>query len=155
MKKRSEAMAATEQAAAPRKRSEAGPAPDAPLPQVRDAEAIADKAKVDMTEGLGGTSTASDMARGMRVKLKDARIDAADPGDVITVTRGAERYCPVKYNGFDVGPVSVTVTVREGESHAEAYMRATATCDVLMQVEFDIKLKEFRDRLEKGRAAGL
>src|SRR5690349_15140793 len=47
-----------------------------------------------------------------------------DAGDSITVTIGKEILYPVKFNGVEVGPLSMTVRIRQGETAGKAYERA-------------------------------
>lgn len=77
---------------------------------------------------------------------------ALDEGDVLTVTMGKEVIYPVKYNGFEVGPLSMTVTVRKGETAASAYDRARGVLEQLYETELDLQLKQFVEHLDKARA---
>lgn len=53
----------------------------------------------------------------------------------------------MKYNGFDVGPVTVRTTVQPGEGYSEAYARARTAAYAMFEAEFKIKNKQYRDRL--------
>ena len=77
-----------------------------------------------------------------------------DEGDKITVTAGAERYTPVLNNGFDVGPVSVTVTLRQGEGIDEFFLRAHRFLDVAFEAEFALKRRQFWARLNESKSQG-
>jgi hypothetical protein len=45
------------------------------------------------------------------------------PGEVIEVTWGASKFSPRPYMTFDVGPFSMYVTVKEGETGEQAFRR--------------------------------
>lgn len=117
------------------------------------AQPAATRPAVDAAERL-----AIEQVRPARAAMTSAELTsdatpakAADPGDFVTVTIGKESFCPVKYNGFDVGPIAVSVTVREGETHAGAYRRARLAASVLFEAEFDLRVEEFRRHLEESR----
>lgn len=74
------------------------------------------------------------------------------PGDVVTVTKGKEVFFPVKFNGFDVGPLSATTVIREGEDSGEAYSRARSSLEVLFRVEYELAAKEYFERLADVQA---
>jgi hypothetical protein len=76
----------------------------------------------------------------------DLKIDLG-VGEEVEVTRGKETFFPVKFNGFDVGPISVRVVRREEETGEEAYIRAATSAAVMFQAEFDLKLAQYFDRL--------
>lgn len=75
------------------------------------------------------------------------------PGDQITVTWGAEKYAPIQYNNFDVGPFSTTTTIREGETAEEATDRAKAFLATLAREEFDKKSVGFPSRVRAAAEA--
>lgn len=72
-------------------------------------------------------------------------------GDTFTVTTGQETYYPVKYNGYTVGPVSHTTSVRAGESAEDAWMRASLVCELLFEAEFQVKTELYFKRLREVR----
>jgi hypothetical protein len=44
--------------------------------------------------------------------------------DVITVVYGQQKFAPVQYHSFDIGPFSMSTTPRPGETYEQAYERA-------------------------------
>jgi hypothetical protein len=79
--------------------------------------------------------------------------DALGAGDTLTVTIGSETFCPVKYHPYVVGPLSVSVRVREGESGFDAYQRAREFLTKLVQVEFEVRTKEMFGRIRQAAAS--
>ncbi len=80
--------------------------------------------------------------------LKGAPIpDKLFPGDEVTFTAGRELYAPVKYNNFEVGPVTVKTCVGPGETAAEAYARAAVAAKTMFEAEFHLKRIEYFQRL--------
>jgi len=71
----------------------------------------------------------------------------ADDGGAIEVACGKETFFPIKYNGFDVGPVTVRTQIRAGETARQACARAAAAARVMFASEFDLKLGDYLDRL--------
>lgn len=71
------------------------------------------------------------------------------PGDQLSITIGAEKYSPVKYRSFDVGPFSATVVVRPDETGADAAMRCYRVLLELNEAEFQIAWQRHRERLTK------
>lgn len=70
-----------------------------------------------------------------------------DPGDKFTFTMGHESYSPVPYNSYSVGPFSVVITIRKGEGLEDAYLRAYQFLAQVFQIDFEIKRKQFFQRL--------
>jgi hypothetical protein len=78
-----------------------------------------------------------------------------DEGDALTVTLGKELFSPVRYHSFEVGPITVTIKVRSGEASDDAFMRAHRILDVMFEAEFDLKRKQFAERMvESGKPTG-
>jgi len=77
----------------------------------------------------------------------------APPGTSITLSWGEETFSPVQYNSFRVGGNTITLTVQDGESVAQAYRRGWKMLEDLAEMQFADKLKGFGDRLNrtKGR----
>lgn len=73
--------------------------------------------------------------------------DKAFPGDTVTFTVGRELFAPVKYNTFEVGPISVTTTVGPGETMADAFARAHAMAYVMFESEFHLKRVQYFERM--------
>lgn len=74
-----------------------------------------------------------------------------DEGDRLRVVIGRETFSPVKYNTFDVGPLEMTVTVRRGESAADAFLRARVVLEQLFDAELATRIREFVDHLDEAR----
>jgi hypothetical protein len=87
----------------------------------------------------------------MQVRGDAGSATAASAGDELTVTIGKSSLFPVRYNGLEVGPLSMSVRLRQGETPAEAYGRARAVLEELYQAELDLRLKEFVDHLDEAR----
>lgn len=67
-------------------------------------------------------------------------------GDTFTLTSGAETY-PVGGGGqFTVGPLSATVTLRQGEIPEEVYKRARVMVEVMFEAEFALKASAYEKR---------
>lgn len=72
-------------------------------------------------------------------------------GDQITVTWGEEHYQVTQYNGFRVGPFSVTVTVQLGESDDAAFKRGWDLLEKHAMKVFQAKRNGFAERwLNRG-----
>lgn len=113
----------------------------------------------------GPRTIAKDIEKGSRAGIllalsimpKDG--PAADPhavsvGDLLTITIGKEVYYPggrEKFNGFEVGPLAMTVTVRQGESAAQAWARCRTVLEHLHQAEIQLRITEFTDHFEQAR----
>lgn len=83
----------------------------------------------------------------------DNAVGATYDGASVTVTIGKTNLCPVKYNGFDVGPLSMTVKVGRTETPVEAYQRARLVLTELYEAEFSLRLQDFKRHLEAARVA--
>ena len=77
--------------------------------------------------------------------------NAVDEGDSVEISIGKSVLWPIKFNGFEVGPITLSVRVRKGETIADAYSRARLSAAVLFQAEYDIKLLEFEGQLAAAR----
>lgn len=69
----------------------------------------------------------------------------------ITVTWGEEVIQPIQYNGFRVGPLSMTVDVLPHETPREAYARVWKLLDDIGQEQFAQKLAGF---MQRAKASG-
>lgn len=85
----------------------------------------------------------------VKVEDRKAAVEGLQAGDRLGVSIGKETYFPIKFNGFDVGPVSIETTVREGESGADAYLRVRGAAEAIFQAEYEVKVKDYFDRLRK------
>ncbi len=70
-----------------------------------------------------------------------------DEGDSFTITHGKEVFSPVRFHVYEVGPISVTVTLRNGEGLDEAYARARRFLEIAFIAEFQLKQRDFFARL--------
>lgn len=73
-----------------------------------------------------------------------------NPGDVLTFTAGREQFMfgdPEASMGFEVGPITVTVTVQPGEEAGQAYGRAATVAYQAFETEFQLKRGQYRARL--------
>jgi len=93
----------------------------------------------EAARGLGGTAVFAD-----DVKNTDA-------GDSLTVTIGKEIIFPVKFNGVEVGPLSMTVRIRVGETAGQAYTRARIVLEHLFETEFAVRIKDFIAHVDEAR----
>lgn len=66
--------------------------------------------------------------------------------ELITISFGKELYCPIPYNSFEVGPLSVTVNIRKGETYSDAASRARSVLCELWQQEYESKRQGFFER---------
>jgi hypothetical protein len=67
-------------------------------------------------------------------------------GDTITVTWGEEHYQVTQYNGFRLGPFTVTVTVQPGETDEAAWARANTLLDKHVETMFIAKRNGYAER---------
>ena len=78
-----------------------------------------------------------------------------DVGDEVTAIWATEKFAPVQYQSFDVGPFIVRTKVREGETGIEAFKRAYAACRAAARSTYPEKRDEFianvHDAVEKTR----
>jgi len=71
----------------------------------------------------------------------------SDSIQTVTATWGEEKFTPVAYNGFAVGPFTATTTVRVGESTQQALDRLNADLEQYAKVAFEKKRTAFLGRL--------
>lgn len=69
----------------------------------------------------------------------------------ISVTWGEQVIQPIQYNGFRVGPLSMTADVLPHETPREAYARVWRILDDLAREQFDAALQNF---IRNAKAAG-
>jgi hypothetical protein len=92
------------------------------------------------------------MAPGIDRIMKDI-IDERDAGDLVSVTWGAEKFSPVQYHTFDLGPFSYTTKVRPGETPAEAAQRAYKVCERIARETYVDKRDEFLRNVREAASA--
>lgn len=69
-------------------------------------------------------------------------------GTQFTFSWGREHIQPVQFNGFDLGPWEVTLTLRPGESIDDLHLRATEYLDAIADREYKHKLPRFLNRIK-------
>lgn len=67
-------------------------------------------------------------------------------GDLITVTWGEEKFSPVQYHSFAVGPFSITSKLLPGETYEMAYTRLWNHLDNIARTCFIMKRNDFYRR---------
>lgn len=76
-----------------------------------------------------------------------------DGWESLTVTWGAEKFAPIQYHSFDMGPLSVTVASEPGLTLAEAHARAIGHLKLMAEHQFEEQLAGFVERAKKAAAA--
>ena len=76
-----------------------------------------------------------------------------DEWESLTVTWGAEKFAPVQYHSFDMGPLSVTVASEPGLTLAEAHARALAHLKQMAEAQFNEQVVAFAERVKLSAAA--
>lgn len=74
-------------------------------------------------------------------------------GEEVTIIFGAEKYAPVQYHSFDVGPFIVKTTRLPGETMTELYQRVTPALREFSQVAFKEALERFLERVRTAASA--
>jgi hypothetical protein len=70
------------------------------------------------------------------------------PGDLLTVTVGPSSYSPISFNSFTVGPYTARVTVLDGETAVDTYIRGRRELLAIEQAEYEAALVRYFDRLQ-------
>lgn len=78
-------------------------------------------------------------------------LDSETEGKSITVTLGREVFTPLAYSSFEVGPISLTADVREGETANQAYIRIRASLSIAFRTEFEVKFQDYLERAKVVR----
>lgn len=95
----------------------------------------------------------------MRKQLEEGRVGGVgvDPddegGDEITVTLAAEKYAPIQYQSFDIGPFVIRTTRRPGETIAEVFARVMPELRAQAAQEFAARLPEHLARVKAAAQA--
>jgi hypothetical protein len=71
----------------------------------------------------------------------------------LTVTWGAEKFAPIQYHSFDVGPLSLTVSNEPGLTPVQLHARALAHLKEMAEAQFAEQLAGFLDRAKRAAAA--
>lgn len=124
-----------------------------------DLDAALERRHVEPSSAVAETASGSALKPSEELKLDliqggpraGTKALIAREGDTITLTKGREVLQPFSYNVFEVGPIALTVHIREGESFADAYVRASVALEELFEAEFEIRLKSFRDHVTQAR----
>ena len=74
-------------------------------------------------------------------------------GVQVMVTLGVEKFAPVQYQSFDVGPFSVTLTTQPGETVQEAMSRGLAMLYIVQRADFEARSKAFLERVRLAAGA--
>jgi len=75
-----------------------------------------------------------------------------EAGTKLTVTWGPEKFSPVQYQTFDVGPFSTSVTIGAGETGEEAHARAMTWLRKLAVEQFKVQLGDWLARVKDAAA---
>ena len=96
-------------------------------------------------------------------RLEDAAVARAEAaltaegvdegGDVVTVTMGAEKFAPVQYHSFDIGPFMVSTVRRPGETMEAVRARVMPALREMAREEFEARLPLFLARVRQAGAA--
>ena len=94
----------------------------------------------------------------MRIQLEDEKkcnhgytIDEYDPdlvGSQFLFSWGREHIQPVEFNGMDIGPWEVRLTLRPNETIAQLHVRASSYLDQIAEKEYNRKLPKFLERIK-------
>lgn len=85
-----------------------------------------------------------------------AGVDMGVPGSektVLTVVLGLEKYAPIQYHSFDVGPFTAQTELRPGETVGQAYQRLMDELREMQKKEFEARLAEFLGRVRTAASA--
>lgn len=74
-------------------------------------------------------------------------------GETVTVTWGEMLIAPVAYNNFKVGPFSMTVRLRTGETAVAAGERGLAHLEKIARAEYARKLELFVQLVQQAARA--
>lgn len=65
----------------------------------------------------------------------------------IMITRGAEKFSPVQYHLFEVGPFSTEVDIPDGEDPSIKIQAARAWLEAVAKSDFDTRFPQYLDRI--------
>lgn len=71
----------------------------------------------------------------------------------LEVTWGGEKFSPINFHFFDVGPITVRIKPEPHEKVNEAYRRAYELINRYGQLQFQNKLKDYLERIKLVAAA--
>lgn len=78
---------------------------------------------------------------------EEAKDDTEYAGSEIRVSYGREHYQPFRFQGFDIGPFEMTVTVKEGETPMQAKRRAMKILEEMAEEEIRVKGPRYKARI--------
>jgi hypothetical protein len=76
-----------------------------------------------------------------------------EAGQVITVVYAAQKFSPISYQTFDVGPLSMTTSVQPGETLDQSHARAWNWLKAKAKAQFVDQLADFLDNVRAAGAA--
>ncbi len=71
-------------------------------------------------------------------------------GDEVTIILAAEKFAPVQYHSFDIGPFMVKTTTRPGETLTDARKRVMPELRRQAEEEFKERLTEHLERVRRA-----
>jgi hypothetical protein len=70
------------------------------------------------------------------------------PGTQITVVYSEQRFAPVQYHSFGIGPFTTVVTVADGETGMEAFIRGYTFLQACARAIYTATKQDFMDRAQ-------
>lgn len=80
--------------------------------------------------------------------MERTKKDDLDVGDEVVATFAPEKFAPIQFHSFDIGPFIAKTKVREGETGEEAMQRAYNVARNFARKTFPEKRDEFFDRVD-------
>lgn len=74
-------------------------------------------------------------------------------GDSVRVVLGVQKFAPVQYHSFDVGPFEVLATRGAGETIADVWARVMPELRALASKEYEVACVEFFARVKAAATA--
>jgi len=76
-----------------------------------------------------------------------------DDREVVEVTYGLQKFSPVSYQTFDVGPFSIRITKSDHETEEQAFKRGYAFLERQARVAFKAQLADFLQNVKEAAEA--
>jgi hypothetical protein len=70
-------------------------------------------------------------------------------GSKLTVTWGPEKFSPISYHTFDVGPFTMETTIKEDETADQAFQRAHQYLSQQARKAFQSRMREYFERVKE------
>jgi hypothetical protein len=70
--------------------------------------------------------------------------------NIVTVTLGAQKFAPIQYQSFDVGPYAVTTAARPGESIADVHARVMPELRAMAAKDYAESLRAHLDGVRQA-----